>query len=58
MILTIMTAISIFLTILYYTFLVIDEIWKSPVGAAFKEWFEKTHALPKSEVKNSLLGLK
>ena len=58
MILTLMTALSTFMTILYYTFLVLDEIWKSPVGQAFKEWFEKTKALPNSVVKQNLLGSK
>lgn len=56
MILTIMTALTTFMTILYYTFLVVDEIWKSPVGVAFREWFEKAKALPKSSVKQNLFA--
>lgn len=55
MIIEIMTGISLFLTILYYTFLVMDEIWKSPVGKAFKDWYEKTQKLPNSVEKKNLL---
>jgi hypothetical protein len=57
MILEIMSGISLFLTILYYTFLVMDEIWKSPLGKTFKDWYEKTQKLPKSAAKQDLLAI-
>lgn len=39
---------STFITTLYYTFEIINQIWDSPLGDAFKEWFAKINAMPKS----------
>lgn len=38
---------STFITTLYYTFEVINQIWDSPLGDAFKEWYKKINGLPK-----------
>lgn len=47
-----------FLSILYYTIMALEQIWEGPIGELFKEWFKKTHQLPKGPQKSALLNKK
>lgn len=45
------------ITILYYTFTILNEIWDGPLGKAFREWFAKTNTLPAGPKKIALLNI-
>lgn len=51
-----MIPVTMIVTILYYVFAILDEIWQGPLGDAFKNWYKETKGLPSSETRRNLLS--
>jgi uncharacterized protein YukE len=42
-------ALETFLTILYYAFMIVSDLWQGPLGKAFREWYSKLNNMPEEQ---------